>query len=112
MPRVDVPHQQISRSGTIISGTGVSEVVADPTNDHSVVNDGRVLIAVRNTDAAPQSVVFVTPGTVDTQAVADRSESITDGVQEIFGPFSPAEYGDVLNIDVTNANLRLMALYL
>lgn len=112
MPRTTIPQQQLSRAGTVVSGTGVSETVADPANDHQVANDGKVIIIVRNTDAGAQTVTFVTPGTVDTQAVADRTDSIPAGVQRMYGPFPPSDYGDVLQIDCTNANLRFMAFHL
>lgn len=112
MPRVNIPHQQLSRSGVITGGTGVSEVNSDAANDHQLVNDEKVILQVRSTDAGSQSVTFVTQGTVDGQAVGDRVESIAAGVTRTYGPFPVSIYGDLMQIDVTVGTLRFLALHL
>jgi hypothetical protein len=111
MPRVSIPHQQVSRAGVIVTGAGVSEVSSDAANDHQMVNDGKVLLLVRSTDAGAQSVTFVTQGTVDGQAVGDRVESIAAGIAKAYGPFPVEIYGELMFIDVTVATLRFLALH-
>lgn len=112
MPRVNIPHQQVSRAGVITNGTGVSETNSDAANDHQVVNDGKVLVFVRSTDAGTQSVTFVTQGTVDGQTIGDRVENVGAGVTEVFGPFPVEIYSELMFIDVTVATLRFIALHL
>lgn len=98
---------QITRDG-VTAGT---EANGDVANGHQVQNDERVFIQVRNSNGAStaRTVTFETPGTVDQQAVADRTSSIAAGVTKLFGPFPVSQYGDTLLIDVDNAELKLVA---
>ena len=108
MPRVDLPHTSITRAA-VAPG---AEVNGDATNNHSVVNDGNVFLLVRNSGASARTVTIVTPGTVDTQAVADRVISITAAASRYIGPFPPSDYGDPLSVDVEHAEVKLTAYHL
>jgi hypothetical protein len=108
MPRVNLPHTQITRAG-VAPG---AEVSGDATNNHSVVNDGNVFLLARNSGAGARTVTIVTPGTVDTQAVADRVISITAAESRYIGPFPPGDYGDPVNVDVEHTEVKLTAYHL
>lgn len=110
MARTAIPVVNIDRSGVIVNGTGVSEVTGDAANDHSVVNDGNTFVQVRNVNASPVNCTFVTQQVIDGQAVADRVESVPATAGKIYGPFPVSIYGTSLEIDVTDANLRFIAL--
>lgn len=108
MPRVDLPHTQITRAA-VAPG---AEVNGDATNNHSVVNDGNVFLLVRNSGAGSRTVTIVTPGTVDSQAVADRVISVGAGLSRYVGPFPPTDYGDPLSVDVEHTEVKLTAYHL
>jgi hypothetical protein len=114
VPRVDIPVTEITRAGA----TPPSLVVADATNDHSFVNDGRyTFLEVQNVGASPQTVTFlVTPASFDSDlAIPDRAISVPNGATRYFGPFPKSVYdgpgadaGRVL-VDVTSVDLRFRA---
>ena len=108
MPRVDLPHTNLTREG-VAPG---AEVSGDATNNHSVVNDGKVFLLARNSGAGDRTVTIVTPGTVDSQAVADRVISITAAASRYIGPFPPGDYGDPLSVDVEHTEVKLTAYHL
>lgn len=60
----------------------------------SFVNTGRELLVIKNGDVAPHTVTFVTPMTVDGQAVADKAVVVTNAHEMIIGPFQPSIYND------------------
>lgn len=91
--------------------TDVAEVNGDPTNGHVVANSGRTVVRVRNADASnPHSVTFVIPGTVDGQAIADRTVSIPASATRTFGSFPIGWYTQQLAIDADSSELKLTAL--
>jgi zona occludens toxin (predicted ATPase) len=109
MPRVNLPHTQITRVG-VAPG---AEVNGDATNDHVTVNDGRVYLLVRNADGSnAHAVTIVTPGTVDGQAIADRIVSVPANASRYIGPFPVDTYGRSLQVDVDSSELKLTAYHL
>jgi hypothetical protein len=107
MARGTLPLTQITRDGV----AAAAEVNGDATNGHQVTNDELVILLVRNSNGAStaRTITFETPGTVDSQAVADRTKSIPAGTSQYFGPFPVNVYGSTLLIDVDNAELKLSA---
>lgn len=89
--------------------TSPTEQNGDTTNGHVVANSGRTIITVRNADTNPHSVTFVTPGTVDGQAVGDRTVSIPASTSMDFGGFPTSVYGSQMAITVDSAQLKLVA---
>jgi len=75
--------QQIGRAGITPAFTSAN------TDGHSVLNDGKTFIEVKNGSGAPIVVTIDTPQTVDGLAVAQRTVSVaaTTGDQMI-GPFT------------------------
>lgn len=57
-------------------------------------NTGYELVIIKNGDASDHTVTFVTQATVDGQAVADRTVTLTAGHTYAIGPFQPGIYND------------------
>lgn len=107
MPRVELPVTQATRDGIT-----PAETAADTANDHKWNNTGRELIVVRNDGADSASVTFVIPGSVDAQALADRTIAIPAGATRVFGPFPTSTYNQnesgessMAYIDVSDTDL-------
>ncbi|WP_435209593.1 hypothetical protein [Streptomyces sp. bgisy034] len=105
MPRVAIPVTQITRAG-VAPGT---EVNGDATNNHTVANNGRMFLEVRNSGAVSRTVTFRFPGVVDGQSVTPRAVSLAAAAIRRFGPFPTGDYGNQLQVDVDNAELKLTA---
>lgn len=108
MPRVAVPVTPVTRAGVVPA----NEVNGDPVNNHSVVNDGKVWLEVRNADAAVVrnlTVKFTTD--VDGQVVTSRTYALPANMTapRKFGPWPPQWYGQSIQVDVDNAALKLTA---
>lgn len=110
MPRTSLTAVQASRVGaTLPAGTA-----GDTTNGNSIANDGRVILIVRNTNGAStaRTITFQTSRSVDGLTAPARQESIPAGETQVFGPFSPNDYGNVLAFDVSNAELTIQAVHI
>jgi hypothetical protein len=106
MPRVDVPVTTITRAGV----AAPAEVNGDPTNNHQVTNNGRVFLLVRNSGTTVNRVVTLKLSpTHDGQSVTPRTVSLAQSTSRYIGPFPPSDYGDLLLVDVDNAELKLSA---
>lgn len=103
MPRVDIPVTFADRAGTTLTPT-----TGDPVNNHSVQNDGHTGVIVENTGSTvARTVTFRIARKVDGFAVTSRTETLTVGQKQLFGPFDVSEYGGKLLIDVDHAELKL-----
>lgn len=106
MPRVAVPVTQSSRAGTVLPAA----TTGDATNNHSVANDGRVILLVENTGASSRNITFYTTVSVDGLTAPTRVEAVPAGETQLFGPFPVNDYGSTLNVDVAHAELVLNAI--
>lgn len=106
MPRTNIATTQASRAGTVLPAASAGDVV----NGNSTPNDGRVVLVVKNTGASSRTITFPTTVSVDGLTAPVRSESIPAGETQVFGPFSPNEYGTVLAYNVDNAELTINAI--
>lgn len=97
--------KQASRDG-VDMGTATP---GDATNNHTLTNDGKTGLLVKNTGATARIVTFKLFKTVDGQAITPRAKSIPAGVTMLFGPFPTDQYGAQLEIDVAHAELTLQA---
>jgi hypothetical protein len=96
------------------NGVDVPTLIAgDAVNGHTVNNDGYVMIWAKNTNAAAttRSITFRQRRGVDAQAAGTRVEVLNAQQQQLFGPFSLTDYGEDLQIDVSNAELTLGAIH-
>lgn len=106
MPRVDIPVTQITRSGV----APATEVNGDATNNHSFANDGTVWLEVRNSGSTVARTVSARfANTVDGQTTTARTWSVPTSASRRIGPFPVRYYGDTVQIDVDNAELKLAA---
>lgn len=105
MARNVIPVTHATRGGV----TSPVEQDGDPTNGHVVANSGRTIVTIRNADTGAHSVTFVTPGTVDGQAVGDRTVSVPASTSMDFGGFPTNVYGSQMAITVDSAQLKLTA---
>lgn len=101
MARTLIPVNEINRQ----AATPPSPTAGDPTNGNYVVNNGRVFLELSNTDTVDRTATVVLPGTVDGQAVADRTYTVpAGGSLRPLGSWPTTTYSDQLQIDV-NSNL-------
>lgn len=107
MPRVAVPVTAISRAGA----TPAAETNGDPVNNHTVANDGRTILLVRNANGAAtaRTLTVHLTGAVDGQAIEPREYSIPAAASRYLGPWPVSQYGTSMQVDVDNADLKLSA---
>lgn len=106
MPRVNVPVTAISRAGV----AAPTEVTGDATNNHVVQNDGRMVLLVRNSGSTVARTVTLRLAPMhDGQGVTPRTVSIAQSTSRYIGPFPTGDYGSLLQVDVDNAELKLLA---
>jgi hypothetical protein len=106
MARVEIPTVAFTRAGTVMP----TAIAGDTVNGHTLPNDGRVGLVVKNTGSTTaHNVTINLARTVDGQTVTPRVESVAIGASKAFGPFNPADYGSDLSVDVDHAELTLIA---
>lgn len=107
MPRVSVPVTIISKAGV----APAAETNGDPVNNHTVANDGRTVLLVRNANGAAvaRTLTVRLAGTRDGQAITPRTYSIPAAASRYIGPFDTTNYGSSVQVDVDNAELKLSA---
>ena len=105
MPRTALTAVQASRAGTVLPAA----TAGDATGGNQIANDGRVVLIAKNTNASStaRTITFQTARTVDGLTNPTRQESIPAGETQVFGPFPPNDYGDILAFDVSNAEVTL-----
>ena len=105
MPRTTIAVTDVTRAG-VLRPAGTA---ADVANGNQCDNDGRVFLSCNNTNGSTQTVTIVTPGTVDTLAVADRVVTLLTTEVKLIGPFPPTQYnaGNVLQFDATHAGVLI-----
>ena len=103
MPRTDIPVQQMASHGAGLSD--VQFTAADDTNDHSFINDGNVLLMMKNVSAGIK--------TADIISIANRwgrtgdqtlTCPATTGISQA-GPFPKSVWnqsGGVVHVDLTD----------
>lgn len=88
--RVLLAQTPVTRAG-VNAGTG-GEATLDATNGNYFVNDGNVILQVRNSSAGALNVVIEVPGNVDGQANTDRTVSVDATTTLMIGPFPTSIY--------------------
>ncbi|GAA0637329.1 hypothetical protein GCM10009535_12090 [Streptomyces thermocarboxydovorans] len=107
MPRTAISAIQASRSGTVLPAATAGDVA----NGNSCANDGRVILIVNNTGESERTITFQTAVSVDGLTAPVRSEAIPAGETQVFGPFSPNDYGNPLAFNVDNAELTINVIH-
>lgn len=102
MARQSLSVQASDRDGIVLSFTSIG------VDGVSVPNDGRLKALVKNSSGGPVNADFITSITVDGQAVDDRSVSVADGDEVLFGPFPENVYGTTLQVDGQNLDIAFI----
>lgn len=97
MPRVDLAIQVTTRDGIIPSYEAVAAA-----SDAMFLNDGATYLHIKNASGSTANLVFQTPVTVssDALAVADKTATIETATEKIFGPFATGVYNQPSGADV------------
>ena len=82
---VEMDVVQMSRSGNDLTPLSVTP---DGTHGNKFWNNGKPFLMVTNGSGGELTVTLVLPGTVDDQAVSDRTVAIADGQTYAIGPFT------------------------
>lgn len=95
-----------SSSPALATGTLASASGGLSGNQYIFWNDGRTLLRVKNSTAAPKTLSIETVPVVGSLGlnIADRSETIAASSNYWLGPFTPSLYGEQVQFAVSNAN--------
>jgi hypothetical protein len=85
MARTALAVQAITRAGLTPAYTAAN------ADGHAIANDGSTMLHVKTVGTAC-TVTVVTPGTVDGQAIADRTIALGTNTERMIGPFPPRTY--------------------
>lgn len=78
-----------TRAGIIVSGGAAAAAGGD-----SFPNTEKEVVVITNGDSGAHDVTFVSPQTVDGQAVADKTVTMAAGATYVIGPFPAGTYSD------------------
>lgn len=107
MVAVNIPVKSSTAAGINLGAM----TAGDATNYNSFANSGSTLLIAKNTGATPRSAVLVTPKTVSSLAVADRTIGpIPAGETWSFGPYDVDTYGATLTVQPAHAELTFWAI--
>lgn len=97
MARVDLTTQVTTRAGIVPTYTAVAAA-----DDAMFVNTGAEYIHVKNASGSTANLVFQTPATVlsEALAIADATGSLATATEKIFGPFPTAIFNNPSGADV------------
>lgn len=106
MPRVEIPIAAVTRDGTLMP----DPIVGDTVNGHTLPNDGRVGLIVRNTSTdTTYNLTIGLTRTVDGQPVVARTVPVLPNTAKMLGTFAPGDYGTSVALDVNSVSLTLLA---
>lgn len=107
MARVAVPVTSITRTGV----APAAETAGDAVNNHTVANDGQVILLVRNANGAATDYDLTVhlQGVIDGQAIDPKVYTIAAGASRYIGPWPTSRYGTSMQVDVEHADLKLSA---
>lgn len=99
MAEVRLSVENVTRQGLEASYTSINS-----TDDYLIQNDGRVLIHVKNTDAAVETVTLTTGRTINGLTIQDPTVSVTASSEFFIGPFAPGVYNDGQDLKIGFSN--------
>jgi len=96
--RTELTVQATSRDGLNVTNAYQAVAAAD---DAAVVNDGATKIVISNASGSTVNIVFETPVTVlsEALAIADKTATLATAKVGIFGPFPAAYYNNPSGAD-------------
>lgn len=83
-----VSSQSITWTGTAPTFNNASSAT------NTFVNDGSVLLYIKNTDVTTSTAILTTPKTVNGLAVSDLTITLTAATDRVAGPFTPETFND------------------
>jgi hypothetical protein len=116
MPRLPIAVQTLSRTAAEITYSA-PQVVASGGNYFA--NDGRTFLHFKFDGTAPATFTMTieTPGTVDGQAIAQRTQTLAKSKEYMIGPFPNGVYGQAgdvvyfdLGADITGMTMAVIRL--
>lgn len=107
MPRIALPVTTIVRAGV----TQPLQAMADLTNGHTFVNDGRTFLEIQSTDASPRTVTFEAAFTQDDLPLEDLTVTIPAMGTKLFGPFSKTTFNQTGNLVNVNPSVGTTLLF-
>lgn len=103
MALTDIPVNQVIRTGSGLADPTAAN--GDNVNGNGVANDGRVMLRLVASSGTP-TVTVVTPGTVDGNAVADITYTLSTAAIFV-GPFPVDVYGSTLSLTSSADTTRI-----
>lgn len=94
------------------AGAAVGFTSLNAADNFKVVNNGRMMLWLKETGASTANVTIATPTTVGGLAVADQVIALTSNQEKAAGPFPRSVYGDELDITCDGTNVDLEAVQL
>ena len=100
---------------TAITRTGVAppaETTPDVAQGNAIPNSGALYLLLRNSNGAStaRNLTVAFANTVDGQTVPPKSYAVAAGASLYVGPFPISTYGQTLNVNADNAELKIVAL--
>lgn len=97
MARVDLTTQVTTRAGIVPTYEAVAAA-----SDAMFVNTGAEYVHIKNASGFTANLVFQTPATVlsEALAIADATGTVANGSEKIFGPFPTAIFNQPSGADV------------
>lgn len=100
---------------TVVTRAGVAppaEANGDSVNGNAVPNSGQTYLLLRNSNgsATTRNLTVSFANSVDGQAVTPRPYALAAGASLYVGPFPVSAYGQTLNVNADNAELKITAL--
>ena len=99
MADVRLSVENVSRQGLNAAYTSVNS-----TDNYLVNNDGYVILHVKNTDAAAETVTLTTARTINGLTIQDPTVNVPAGEDRFIGPFAPGVYNDNQDLQVGFSN--------
>lgn len=87
MARLDLPIQSVSRAGMDLTFTVISTA-----DDAEFVNNGNIMIAIRNNTGGNVNAIFPYTKKLDGRALEDKVIVIAAATMVFIGPFPPEYY--------------------
>lgn len=104
MPRTAIPVTTVTRDGVLDIDVTGNRILSVPADDHTVANNGRTFLYVKNTSAGSLTVTVPAKDGVSDNIVA----TVLTGDHVILGPFHRSKYNvpqtSTMWVDVNGVN--------
>lgn len=108
MPRTTITPTAVTRAGV----APPAEAAGDVANGNAIPNSGAVYLLLRNANGAStaRNLTVAFANSVDGQTVTPKPYAVAAGASLYVGPFPVSTYGQTLNVNADNAELKITAL--